>query len=251
MIKIMTLIIQLWPVWLLIILRITYRKLKPAINGFIGEQKIHLILQTLPNDKYTVLNNVMLNSERGTTQIDHIIVSSYGIFVIETKNFKGWIYGNDNSDKWTQVLYKRKYQFPNPLHQNYKHCVALKTLIGNDKIKIISIVAFSSKAKLKIKTFNNVIYYKHLYRLISRYDDENISTFDCDKIVNAIQQHNITDKTLRKKHIVYIEERVENEREKVKNNICPKCGEQLVLRFSRYGRFIGCSNFPKCKYKTK
>ena len=29
---------------------------------------------------------------------------------------------------------------------------------------------------------------------------------------------------------------------------CPECGEELVIRAGRYGEFISCSNFPKCKY---
>jgi DNA topoisomerase-1 len=32
--------------------------------------------------------------------------------------------------------------------------------------------------------------------------------------------------------------------------MCPKCGSELLRRKGRYGEFIACSNFPKCKYTT-
>ncbi len=63
----------------------------PKIKGFLGEASVATMLSTLPKEEYRVLNNIMLKTERGTTQIDHIVLSLYGVFVIETKNYKGWI----------------------------------------------------------------------------------------------------------------------------------------------------------------
>ena len=55
--------------------------------------------------EYYRLNNITLPlANGGSTQIDHIIVSVHGIFVIETKNYKGWIYGNEKQRQWTQVF---------------------------------------------------------------------------------------------------------------------------------------------------
>ncbi|MCI5211859.1 MAG: NERD domain-containing protein, partial [Candidatus Electrothrix sp. ATG2] len=73
-----------------------------------------------------VLNNVTLRFNEDTTQIDHILITMRGILVVETKHYTGWIFGNARQKKWTQVIYKKKYRFQNPLHQNYKHILAVQ-----------------------------------------------------------------------------------------------------------------------------
>ena len=75
-------------------------------------------LLMLPSDKYKVINSVLLKTNWGNCQIDHVIVSTFGIFVLEIKNCKGTIYGGDNSEKWTRFLKKRKYELVNPIKQN-------------------------------------------------------------------------------------------------------------------------------------
>ena len=83
---------------------------KARIKGAIGEKTISAILYFLDKSKYKVINNVVLKNNEITSQIDHLIISDFGIFVIETKNYKGWILGNENSEYWTQVIYKKKIQ---------------------------------------------------------------------------------------------------------------------------------------------
>lgn len=78
---------------------------------------------------YHLLNSVTLPLDDGTTQIDHVLISRFGVFVIETKHYKGWIFANARSPVWTQVLFKRKYRFQNPLRQNYKHVKAVQGLL--------------------------------------------------------------------------------------------------------------------------
>jgi len=79
--------------------------------------------------KYHLLNNLTIPVENGTTQIDHVLVSRYGVFVIETKHYKGWIFANPKSSMWTQVFFKQKFKFQNPLRQNYKHVKAVQALL--------------------------------------------------------------------------------------------------------------------------
>ena len=83
----------------------------------------------LPPPAYHLLNSVTLPLDDGTTQIDHVLVSRFGVFVIETKHYKGWIFANAKSPVWTQVLFKQKHKFQNPLHQNYKHVKAVQALL--------------------------------------------------------------------------------------------------------------------------
>lgn len=220
---------------------------KPQIKGYLGEKTTSLILKTLPSN-YIVLDDIMLRTDYGTTQIDHVVISNYGIFVIETKNYKGWIYGNDNSPKWTQVLYKQKYQFMNPLHQNYKHCKAIERLIGDDRINIISIIAFPEKATLKVNIQNHVVYFSLLRKTIQNYNHFTVSNEDCIKIKDIILKNNIADNISKKEHVDSVRSRIHRDSIKVKNNICLKCNSRLVQRKGKYGYFMGCSNYPKCRY---
>lgn len=98
----------------------------PSVKGFFGEISIRILLKFLNKDKYLIINDVLIPTNNGTTaQIDHIVVSIYGIFVIETKNYNGWIFGSENSKNWTQVIYKTKNHFYNPIMQNKGHIKAL------------------------------------------------------------------------------------------------------------------------------
>ena len=91
-------------------------------KGARGEARVSTTLtKALDQSTYHILNDVTLPAQAGTTQIDHIVVSRYGIFVIETKNMAGRIYGDADQSQWTQVLRRRKSRFQNPLWQNYKH----------------------------------------------------------------------------------------------------------------------------------
>jgi hypothetical protein len=87
------------------------------------------IQQECKGSNWHLLNNITLPTSDGTTQVDHILVSRYGIFVIETKHYSGWIFGEEWQPQWTKVLYKHKFKFQNPLHQNYKHVKAVQMLL--------------------------------------------------------------------------------------------------------------------------
>ena len=121
-------------------------------KGRIGEHRVAHILGRLSKDRYQVINNLLLRtSSGGTTQIDHVVISEYGIFVIETKFYEGWIYGGENSEYWTQNIYGHKYSLRNPIHQNQGHIRALKHLLKDfGNIPFISIVAFSRQCRLGV-----------------------------------------------------------------------------------------------------
>jgi Nuclease-related domain. len=94
-----------------LIIAVCYRLLRPRLQGAIGEKKISLRLAGLDQSKYRVVNSVILNVRGRSTQSDYVVVSNFGIFVIETKNCKGWIFGGEHSEYWTQVIYKWKNKF--------------------------------------------------------------------------------------------------------------------------------------------
>ena len=96
------------------------KRLIPS-KGAIGEKRVARILEKLQEGKYSVINNLLLNNSGYTSQVDHVVVSVYGIFVIETKTYQGIISGGENSEQWTQNIYGNKYEFRNPILQNYGH----------------------------------------------------------------------------------------------------------------------------------
>ena len=116
-----------------------------------GEAAVSSYLMTsLPLDKWHLLNNITLKVDDHTTQIDHILVSTFGVFVIETKHYSGWIFGDVNSKSWTQVMYRMKFRFQNPLRQNFKPIKAVQQLLDfvpPEQIK--GLVVFSGDATFK------------------------------------------------------------------------------------------------------
>jgi hypothetical protein len=99
---------------------------------------------------YHLLNHVTLPLKDGTTQVDHILVSRFGVFVIETKDYKGWIFANPKQANWTQVLFKRKFRFQNPIHQNFRHVRAVQDLLDFLPPEAVwSVVVFTGDAEFK------------------------------------------------------------------------------------------------------
>lgn len=223
----------------------------PKVKGWFGEKTVGTILSRLPKEHYRLINNVMLKTERGTTQIDHIVVSLYGIFVIETKNYKGWITGSEYSEQWTKNVYGKKYKFLNPIKQNYGHIKALQKRLELSEDKFISIIAFSTHADLKVKTDTPVIYTINLCRKIKSYSEDKFDISELEDIVNRINSANIDSSDMRKEHVKEIKKNIHKEKVSVKNGNCPRCGGKLIKRKGKYGNFLGCTNYPKCRFTTK
>jgi restriction system protein len=117
---------QFWWVLLFMFAAGLIKLFAPNIKGKTGEGLVNLAAKLrLDRTVYHLIKDVTIPTKRGTTQVDHIIVSKFGLFVIETKNYKGWIFADAKSAKWTQVHFKQKHQFQNPLRQNYAHICAL------------------------------------------------------------------------------------------------------------------------------
>ncbi|MGL4821004.1 MAG: nuclease-related domain-containing protein, partial [Bacilli bacterium] len=142
----------------------------PKFIGMAGEYIVTKELEKLPGDKYRVLKNLYLSHGWGTTQIDHVVVSQYGIFVVEVKNFTGVVYGKENANQWTQFVGKRKNYFQNPIHQNYAHVQAVKAILptlADDAF--VNVVVFTNRAKLKVTTTSVVVRLKELREQLVRF----------------------------------------------------------------------------------
>jgi len=224
--------------------------LKPTIKGWFGETAVAVILSGLNPEEYQVINDVIIKTKRGTSQIDHVVVSLYGIFVIETKNYKGWITGTERSEQWTKNMYGKKYKFRNPIIQNYGHVKALEEVLGLSDDSFIPIVVFSIDSELKVKTEKPVVYTTKLNKEIRKHSELKFSKDEMNELVSKINELNVRSNSVKKEHVRNIKAEIKDNKEKISNRICPKCGGVLVERNGKRGVFLGCSNYPKCRYTS-
>lgn len=217
------------------------------LKGWFGEKKTELKLSlALDNDIYIVFHDIIIPSRNGTTQIDHVIVSRYGLFVVETKNLKGWIYGTANQPKWTQVVYQSKYKFQNPLKQSYRHKKALSNHLRIKENNIHQVVSFVGDCQLKTDMPPNVIksglgsYIKEFNKIVFSEDEVN-------EIENILSRLKSEVSVSTEKHIQSLHDR--------HNSIstCPNCGSNLIERTVKKGpktgsQFLGCEDYPKCRF---
>jgi len=225
---------------------------KTRIKGVIGEKTTSSILFFLDKSKYKVINNIVLKSGEITSQIDHIVISDYGIFVIETKNYSGWIHGNEHSEYWTQSHYDVKTKFRNPIKQNWAHIYALKEALSSfERVKYHSIVVFAGSAELKnVSSKIPVVYDHQLFQTImDTRGTPNLSIKQVYSIADRLNKVEIQDKVAKMEHDHRVQNHIRECKSKEKSLVCPRCGGSLVVRDGPYGRFYGCSNYPKCKYK--
>ena len=186
--------------FILLILGILIDIYYPKFRGFMGEFWLKLELKKLPKNKYKLLNDIMIEDEKGTHQIDHIVLSKYGIFVIEMKNYYGLIIGNQYKEKWYQYLGKNKYTFHNPMYQNYGHIKALSNVLKLNEELFIPITCFSNQVKLKVTSNKPVVQVDTINRNILKYTEE-IITCDLNELSLKIENMNILDKIKRKEHV--------------------------------------------------
>lgn len=150
----------LWWIVLLFIMIGLFKAFKPWIKGKLGEFAVAKHVKRYLNIEHFVLINdcTLPDGHGGTTQIDHILISPFGIFIIETENYKGWIFGGERQKMWTQKIYKNSYKFQNPLHQNYKHQKVLEHVLA-DIVKpdyLHSIVVFMPDCEFRTQMPANV-----------------------------------------------------------------------------------------------
>ena len=219
-------------------------------RGRLGEQKVCSILKKLPAEYY-LWNDIVLQRNGYSVQIDHVVISPYGIFVIETKNYTGWIYGNDDSDQWTKNIYGYRYHFGNPVKQNNSHVKALANLFCMSENSFIPIVVFLDRANLRCNTNATVIYSKQLLDEIYSHGNSIMTLTDVQRLATTLDTATIETEDTRKEHINKVYESIGRKKSIINNGICPKCGGNLVKRKGRYGEFMGCSNYPKCKFTAK
>ncbi|MBC8663996.1 NERD domain-containing protein [Vibrio parahaemolyticus] len=238
-------------VWYLVPLLLIVSVFKSRwLKGVFGEFLVNRLLSKLPESDYRLIKDVTLPTNDGTTQVDHIVVSRYGIFVVETKNMKGWIFGSARQKQWTQKIYRHSSKFQNPLHQNYKHIKALETLLGCSEEHLHSVIVFIGDSTFKTEMPPNVTYARGSIRYIQQFNDVVFSDNDYAWLTESINRLKLKRGVITDlKHRKHVKEVVAS---KVSSNECPRCGSEMVLRETKRGenigkQFWGCSTFPKCR----
>ena len=159
-------------------------------KGKMGELLVMTRLRKgLPVDEYDILNNIYLPIGGGaTTQIDHVVVSRFGVFVVETKNYSGWIFADASSKVWTQTIYHAKNTFQNPIRQNYRHVCAIADNLRLPKEYIRGVVAFTGNCEFKTPIPDGVVYSRKLADYIKSFASPILKEQEKAEILLALRE---------------------------------------------------------------
>lgn len=246
----------LWGVLLLaaILLFVFFYKTTKG-RGLRGELLVRSRLKRYFGSRAMILNNFIYvdpdyhnpasPNDIKSVQIDHIVVCEKGVLVIETKNYSGRLYGESSQQEWTQVLAggRVRYKHYNPIKQNATHCHYVKKIVGND-IPVRSIIVLVKNNTSFLSCPDFVVGLSGLYDYLSSLPnliDEKQALCAFQKL-NEEQENCTISPHQHNKH-------TQSHRGLNYENVCPCCGGRLVRRKGPFGSFLGCENYPKCKFK--
>ena len=220
--------------------------------GKFGEKLTERELKRVDGN-HQVLRNLYVPYKGKTAEIDLVMVHEKGVFVFESKNYSGWIFGTAQQQYWTQSLSNgEKNRFYNPILQNATHIAALAEYLKIPRKEFFSYIVFSERCSLK-KTPPNTDSVAVLNRdALSAHLDGVLSILPpiynqavVQSIANILYPLTVQDKEAKAKHV----ETVQASKERAQNSaVCPLCGGTLIKRRGRYGEFWGCSSYPNCKF---
>jgi len=127
---------------------------RPQFHGYDAEH--------LDPNVYYHFKNLIIPTARGTSEIDHLIVSRYGLFVFELKDRSGWIFGDEKAKTWTAIHFGKKFRFENPLHQNFGHVMALRDLLGISRGTLHAAVVFRGDFQFKTAIPHGVLCHRYV-----------------------------------------------------------------------------------------
>ena len=245
----------------------------------LGEYGEYLIYKQLSyreaNGTKFLFNCYIPKKDGETTEIDVIMINKSGIFVFESKNYSGWIFGDERGQYWTQTLptgrTAMKNRFFNPILQNHLHISSLKEFLA-EELPIYSVIVFSNRCifkNLKITNKNDlVIHREEVDRALNWLENNETTkaTIDVEKIYQQIFKTSQVSDAIKQQHVLNIEKKhrppvtnqqsspaheqtlthvQKNENSSSQTNkeipqpLCPKCGSLLVLRKAKSGSNAG------------
>jgi restriction system protein len=204
----------------------------------------------LDKDSYRLIRNVSLPTGNGGDRIDHVVVSQYGVFVVETTNMKGRIFGGAEQKAWVRQSGKRKQAFANPLVQADRHARVVAAMLGLDAGKVFPVLAFVNDAVFESQMPENVTKGSDYVRYIKSKTVPIITRADAALIVHRLESGQFNPAvTSRAAPLKRPQSAVA--KAKTDTKACPDCGSPMVLRKAKKGAQAGkifwvCSDFPKC-----
>ena len=241
-----------------------------------------LKLVNLFGRKGKTLRNLYVPKDNGeTSEIDLVYITQKGIFVFESKNYSGWIFGDEKGGYWTASLPNgQKNRFYNPIRQNRTHLKWLRQFVG-EQVPLFSVIVFSERCELKKITVESedvhVIQRDYTYATVRRIWDSHedaLTENEVSALFDKLCPLTNADKAVKAAHVADIERRFKQPKKSVPAEaepseavlpasetpqpaetapVCPRCGRPLVLRTAKKGanagkQFFGCSGFPHCRY---
>ena len=239
-------------------------------KGLAGEFETWEHLKGLPGYKKCLFNCYIPKRNGGTTEIDFILIHETGVYIFESKNYGGWIYGSENRKFWLQTLPRgrrgiQRNPFFNPIIQNKIHMKWLARFINLKPDYFNTYVVFSERCTLKKMDIDSVrhrvVYMGQLFSAMTEQirDSSNVLTDDeIDALYEKLQPLTKVNEEEKFQHVQSIRENTEpvklSEYKANPYNVrCPSCGSRLVIRHAKRGKFagskfLGCSNYPRCRY---
>ena len=244
---------------------------EPGAYDFTGENELEYFvsakLRRFESSGGRVISNCYLRKDDGgTTEIDCILIVKSGLYVIECKNYSGWIFGNDNNGFWTQTLPlgwsgdSTSSQFYDPVWQNRNHIKCIRRHLPDYRnVPMRNIVVFGDESTLMDVTISSdarVVrdsVFLETIEEIERTAPDVINEGDIRRIYDILRNDvSVTDEVIRD-HIAEVEHiREQKAYEKdYTGDTCPRCGSSLRMLTGRYGAYYSCSRYPACSYQRR
>lgn len=247
-------------------------------KGRLGEFYTYKYLKSLTGYGRYLFNIYIPKDNEETTELDVVLLHESGIYVFESKNYSGWIFGTESQQSWTQTLSvgrgrSQKNKFYNPIWQNKGHIKWLQTFLADQTLPFYSYIVFSDRCELKKITLTSgnhhvVNRYNLLPAVRKNIADTGVqlSPEKIDELFEKLYPLTQIDEIEKMTHIENIKQKTQDKASQVvtssaetsipENKICPRCGGNLVMRTVSKGdrkgeKFLGCSNYPKCRYMEK
>lgn len=179
-------------------------------KGSYGEYLTFQFLEKLEGDNKLLTNVYIPKSDGSTTEIDLIMVNKSGIYVFESKNYSGWIFGDERNKNWTQLLKGgKKFRFYNPIWQNKGHISALQKVLPDvGKDAFYSYIIFSERCKLKKITVTTpcvTVIKRNKLKDAVRHDmfmrQDTLSENQVSEIYHSLRVYSLVNDSIKEKHI--------------------------------------------------
>jgi hypothetical protein len=218
-------------------------------KGKMGERFTYRILKDRYFSRQIFRNLYIKRADGKYTEIDLVSVGRGALIVYESKNYSGWIFGNDKDAYFTQTLSNgKKKRFYSPIKQNEMHIKALKEYLNGYPLEYHSVIVFSERCTLKDVSCSDpnthIIKRDALDRTVKKLRDNvdyHLSKEQLDEVIDLLDKVQRPDGEVREQHLDDV---------KTILNACPRCNGELVERTAKAtgNRFMGCKSFPKCRY---